>query len=270
MPTYNFLQAKQVVRMFIASAAIDPSRDRHKKTMRYEHSFKMRCVILKMKSNETYVHLRANGLLPLPSLATIRRTLSSSECTFGFNTLALEHISDAMKGLEPCKRWGTLMWDEVAITKDLRFDPRTCQWKGITDFAGETSIMVPNGIADHVLVFVFRPFLSGWIQPFAWFGTKGGASGSVLAELVPKAIAALYRAGAIVKACVSDGYSTNKTLISQYGMSGEEGGNHFITNPLDHTIKIYFFVDVPHLLKCTRNHMHKHQQVQVIYFLFQF
>ncbi len=73
----------------IASSAIDPARDRSKKTMRYEHAFKMRCVIFKMKINEGYVHVRANGLLPLPNLATIRRILSSSECKFGFNTLGL-------------------------------------------------------------------------------------------------------------------------------------------------------------------------------------
>ncbi len=60
--------------------------------------------------------------------------------------------------------------------------------------------MVPNGIADHVLVFVFRPFHSGWIQPFAWFGTNGGAPGTVLKELIPKDFAVLHQAGAITKA----------------------------------------------------------------------
>ena len=58
-------------------------------------AFKIRCVMLKMKSNEAYVHLRANGLLPLPSLSTIRRILSSSECKFGFNTLQLGSIPPA-------------------------------------------------------------------------------------------------------------------------------------------------------------------------------
>ena len=136
-----------------------------------------------MKSNEAYVHLRANRLLPVPRLSTIRRILSSSECKFGFNTLALQHISEALKGLDDYKRWGTLMWDEISSTKDLRFDSRTLKWKGITDLAGETTIMVQNGIADHVLVFFF-----GWIQPFAWFGTKGGAPGTVLQELVLKRV----------------------------------------------------------------------------------
>jgi hypothetical protein len=64
----------------------------------------------------------------------------------------------------------------MANGKGLDFDTRTLTWKGIVDYGGELSIMVPNGLADHILVFVFRLYLASWIQPFAWFGTKGGAS----------------------------------------------------------------------------------------------
>ena len=72
------------------------------------------------------------------------------------------------------------MFDEMHITKELRFDQRTELWKGIQDYAKEVSIIVPNGITDHVFVFLFRPFLKNWIRPFAWFGTKGDAPGTVL------------------------------------------------------------------------------------------
>ena len=126
-----------------------------------------------MKSTKAYVHIRKQGLLPLPSPSTIRRLVSSSEFKLGFNTLPREHISDALKDLKVYERWGVLMWDEMAVTKDLKFDPRNLKWKGIVDLAGACSVMVSNGIADHVLVFVFWPFLQGWIQPFAWFETKG-------------------------------------------------------------------------------------------------
>lgn len=100
-------------------------KDKYYKTMRYEHSFLMQCVILKMKSTKAYVHIRKYELLPLPSSATIRRLLSSAECKFGFNSLALEHLSDALKSCKEYERWGVLMWDEMSVCKDLRFDPRT-------------------------------------------------------------------------------------------------------------------------------------------------
>ncbi|KZR96174.1 Cell division protein ftsj [Daphnia magna] len=154
------------------------------------------------------------------------------------------------------------MWDEISITKDMRFDTRSLKWKGIVDYAGETTIMVPNGLADHVLMFVFRPFLQGWIQPFAWFGTKGGAPGAVLLELVTKSIVRLFNAGAIVKACVCDGFSTNKSLYTSFGISGTEHGCTSMSHPLDDSVRIHCLIDVPHLLKCTQNHMIKHKKVQ--------
>ena len=57
------------------------------------------------------------------------------------------------------------MLDKMAYGKGLDFDTRTLTWKGIVDYGGELSIMVPNGLADHILVFVFRPYLAIWIQP---------------------------------------------------------------------------------------------------------
>lgn len=249
--------------MLIAKGAIDFSKDIHGKGMRYEHAFLMQCVLLKMKSNKAYIHIRANLLLPLPSPSTIRRLLSSSECRFGFNELALEHIALALKDLPLKLRLCCLMWDEIMITKDLRFDTRTLKWKGIIDYAGETTIMVPNGLADHVLVFVVRPLHGRWIQPFAWFGTKGAAPGVILVELLVKAMSVLYSKGSVVATCVSDGCSTNKAVTKQFGITGRAGVKTSISHPMDPTRNIYFFNDVPHLMKCTRNHMYTHKIVQV-------
>lgn len=43
--------------------------------------------------------------------------------------------------------------------------------------------MVPNGVADHVLVFLFQSYLVGGVQPFGWFGNKGTGSGIILMVL---------------------------------------------------------------------------------------
>jgi hypothetical protein len=123
--------------------------------------------------------------------------------------------------------------------------------------------LVPNGLADHILVFVFRPYLAGWIQPFAWFGTKGGASGTILVELIIKAFACLHNHGAIAKHVVFDGNQTNKSLMKQFGISGEEEGASCLDHPLQPDSKIHFMVDVPHLLKVVRNNMESHRCVQV-------
>lgn len=121
------------------------------------------------------------------------------------------------------------------------------KWKGIVDYAGQTTVMVPNGIADHVLVFVVRPLCASWVQLFAWFGTKGCAPGSILVELVVKAISTLWNHGATVTSCVSDGYSTNKAVLKQFDIHGKKDSNTSIEHPMEKDRKVYFFVDVPHV-----------------------
>lgn len=71
-------------------------------------------------------------------------------------------------------------------------------FNGMKDYDGETSVMIPKRLADHGLLLVFCPFLGGWVQPFAWFGTKGAALALVFIELAIKAKSVLYARGAIV------------------------------------------------------------------------
>ncbi|XP_045029923.1 uncharacterized protein LOC123472444 [Daphnia magna] len=230
--------------------------------MRYENVYLINCVLFKMKSSRAYKFLREMQLLPLPGLSTIRRLMSSSQCVLGFNKLALENICEAMSGKSAHERWGGVMLDEMANAKGIDFDTCTLPWKGTVDYGGEISDLVPNGLADHILVFVFRPYLAGWIQPFAWFGTKGGASGTILVELIIKAFACLHNHGAIAKHVVFDGNQTNKSLMKQFGISGEEEGASCLDHPLQPDSKIHFMVDVPHLLKVVRNNMESHRCVQ--------
>lgn len=256
------------MRAFFKKGSLKDS-DKHKSGMRYEFAFMIDAIMLFMKSHAAYKFLRESHLLPLPGPSTIRRMLSSSECAFGFNQLALDAIFEKLKGSEEYERWVTLILDEMTCTKELSLDTRTLQWKGIVDYGGELHVPVPNGICDHVLVFAAQAFKGkpkGWIQPFAWFGTKGAAPARVLVELVIKTIAKLFEKGAIAKAIACDGASTNKSMMAQLGVSGEVGGVTSVTHPIDPKHKVHCFIDVPHLLKSSRNHMYKHKLVQVLYF----
>jgi hypothetical protein len=49
----------------------------------------------------------------------------------------LEHLLEEFKGKKEHERFVVIMWDEIALTKDLRFDTRTLKWKGIVDYDGE-------------------------------------------------------------------------------------------------------------------------------------
>jgi hypothetical protein len=80
-----------------------------------------------------------------------------------------------------------------------------------------------------------------------------------------KGISCLYdRAVAIVTAAVCDGVSTNKSVMATFGVSGAENGCSITNHPMNDKHPIHWLTDIPHLLKCTRNHMENHRVVQVI------
>ena len=199
--------------------------------------------------------------------------LSSSKCKFGFNELALESIQREMKRIEnwkenPQKRWGSLMWDEISLRKDVKWHSKLLEWHGIVDVGPDIQTPVQNGIATHCLVLMFRPYQSNWVQPIACFATLHAASGALLHEIVSKAIVLLHNNAAIVTNTVCDGATSNKNAMTLFGVSGEKPSADCtvsFTHPMDDSIQIFWLIDVPHLLKCTRNQLFTHIKVQVRY-----
>ena len=232
--------------------------------MRYEPGWLIESLLFRMKSKKAYNYCRDNKLLPLPEISTIRRLLSSADVGFGFNDLALENIGKVLEKLKRHLRYGTVIWDEMSIRKDLKWDSKMLRWNGVINFGSDIKEAAEQGLTDHVLVLVFRPFRQKWIQPIGWFASKGAANQHVLSEIIMKAIILLHRSGAIVKATVCDGHSSNKAALLKMGVSGKKGKSNSFEHPLDENIKIYAFIDVPHLIKCTRNQFLNYQVVQVI------
>ena len=136
------------------------------------------------------------------SVTIIRRHLSSTACKFGFNELALENIQREFRRdpdwkTKPQRRWGTLMWDEISLKKDLTWQSNLLEWHGVVDYGPEITGSTQTGIASHCLVLLFRPYLGKWIQPIACFASLNAASGTLLHEIVTKAVVLLYKYDAV-------------------------------------------------------------------------
>ena len=233
------------------------------KGMRYDAEWLMECLLMRIESPRAYKHLRTNMLLPLPCPDTIRRLISSMRCTFGFNEEALESIQRTLSSLDLDMRRGSLVWDEMSITKSLKFDPQKLQFEGFVDYGlddiNEDPKAASDQLADHCLVFIFRPYRSSWVQPIAVFATKGAAPGHIISRLLLMAIVALEIFGARVSSVTCDGAQTNKTAWADCGISGTPAENGQNSCSMEHPTakeqneRIWFMQDVPHLYKCVRN-----------------
>jgi hypothetical protein len=251
----------------VVETIIKKSSLKNKKSMRYQPEFLLECLVLRIQSRTAYNHLRDNNILPLPGASTIRRLLSCFSCTFGFNDFALKAIKERLLGEPIVNRYGTLSFDEMAITEDITFDGQSLRFEGFVDFGEDVSIEEhTTQLADHALLFCFRPFMSNWIQPIGCFATRGAASGKILQQLIIQATTALHGHEAIVKALVFDGAQTNKQAMMLLGVHGklDETAQNFFIHPLIDEEKIFVFVDPPHLIKCIRNHIVNKGKVQVI------
>jgi hypothetical protein len=145
-------------------------------------------------------------------------------------------MKTALQGAPFSRTWGQLILDEIKIRKDLTFDKGTLEQNGIVEFGNNLKSRIVKGIADHFLVFMFRPYKCKSVQPFACFASKGAASGSILFELITKAIVILHNHGAIVKGVVSDGAQPNKSAYAMFGIDGQRKSDRqchkfFINHP---------------------------------------
>lgn len=205
--------------------------------------------------------------MSLPHPETLQNLISSYPCTFGFNEFALESIQRIFAGKSLGDRLGSLMFDEITLEENLDFNGQKLCIDGYVDYGKETIDVDEEHpkLADHALVFVFKPYKASWIQPIGVFATSGAASGEDLKQLVDKALTILEQRGARVTNIVCDGAQTNRAFWKKCMISGKtENLKHYMSHPLLEEAKVYFLSDVPHLFKCVRNYIWNRKVVQVL------
>lgn len=96
------------------------------------------------------------------------------------------------------------MFDEMSVRKSLHIRESDMKLVGKVDFGEHTRPSDNERDADHVLVFLFRPFLAGWSQTVGTFCTSSAAPGSIIAKLLLQCIVNLFNSGAFVDAVTCD------------------------------------------------------------------
>ncbi|KAH8033008.1 hypothetical protein HPB51_004932 [Rhipicephalus microplus] len=220
--------------------------------MRYKADWILNCLMLRIASPRAYKLISDMKMLPLPSMSRLTQILKGIPCKYGFNPICLEAIAKQFDKKTDNQRFGSLILDEIKLRQAYDFNKSSNKIDGT------------NQLADHALVLMFVPMFEGWVQPIATFATKGAAPGKILAQLVLEAVIQLHKHGATVIAVVSDGAGNNRSMWQQLGVSGSiESPCHKISHPcLPEGNFLHFLCDVPHALKCVRNHLLKHKYGQ--------
>jgi len=119
----------------------------------------------------------------------------------------------------------------------------------------------PPDLASHVLTIMARGVVKHFNYPIGYFATKS-ADADQLFHIIWEAVGVLEMSGMRVVAFVSDGASQNRRFFAMHKLRDKsnvspEGVVYWCINRFNITRKIYFFSDVPHLIKTIRNNIEK-------------
>ncbi|KAL3225740.1 hypothetical protein MRX96_049148 [Rhipicephalus microplus] len=143
--------------------------------------------------------------------------MKNLKADFGFDANLFAVLNEKLAAVPERERRGVLMFDEMSVRKSLHVRESDMALLGKVNFAEHTRTGDNEKDADHVLVFLFRPFLGGWSQTVGTFCASSAAPGSVVAKLLLQCIVHLENSGAVVQAVTCDNSTSNRSALRSLG-----------------------------------------------------
>lgn len=141
---------------------------------------------------------------------------------------------------------GALLLDEMKLSEALAFSKVSLQTIGLVNLGKYTPDSQKTEMGDHALVLMYQPFQGSYYQPLAAFLSKGAASGAVLEKLILEAVLLLEKAQFHVDEVVTDGGPWNRAMWKLFNVNKSKPS---CEHPADHSRKLWFTSDFPHLMK---------------------
>ncbi|XP_052131084.1 uncharacterized protein LOC127751486 [Frankliniella occidentalis] len=247
---------------------IKASQLKHAAGMRWHPTMIRFALSLHLTSPAAYELMRQSGIVKLPSSSTLFDYSHVKPVEEGIDKLVLESLAGRVDAFqEKHKKFHVLMADEMYISQNLVFQKSTGKLLGYTtldDVDKEIKCLehllenpdqdMEQTTASTVLVYMVKGITNGIKEVVATFATSK-LSANQMYMWTWKVIGALERSGIAVLVFVSDGSSVNRSFIKKNKPATQHpSGIVFDTwNKATTGRKLYFFADVPHLLKTIRN-----------------
>ncbi|KAH7981059.1 hypothetical protein HPB49_021215 [Dermacentor silvarum] len=176
---------------------------------------------------------------------------------FGFSKKVLEELKQKTQDMDPFKKHGGLLVDELKLLEHLSVK-QSGQIEGFVDLGEFTTAADKTMHSDHGMVILFVPFVGGWTQVIGTFATKGNIKGDFLAQVMIDATILTERSGLFVDFITCDGATWNRRMWKVLGVRGTAGDVKCkVEHPVDDRRHLHFISDFPHLIKCLRNGLMK-------------
>lgn len=182
----------------------------------------------------------------IPSLKSIYNYCPVKNLQPGFNPKLQKNLKNLTKKMKRRDKLAVLMFDEIAIRRDLDFNEKLDLIDGFEHLSEEER---KNLIGKSVCVFMLRGLFSNWKYVLNFFVTEKGMTGKTLKKIIEKNLKITKELGLRTKAVVCDQGSGNTKAFKLFGVTPEK------PFAIIDGEKIYFLYDVPHLIKSVRNNL---------------
>ena len=227
------------------------------------------CLHLRMLSSFAYDAMHSSGFIVLPSQRTPRDYTRWIKSGVGIQPeVTTQLINEAHKCTdnEDLRHHIAVVFDEMKVKEGIVYDKHECRVVGFVNL-GDVNNQLLNferhlqgtaentHVAKQVLVFMVRGIFTRLTFPYAQFRTAG-ISADLLFPLLWNVIRHLECAGFKVLSVTGDKASANRKLFRMHKSKSDpqEALVHKVQNPFSEEERfIYFFSDVPHLIKTVRN-----------------
>ena len=233
------------------------------KQLRWHPAIIKWCLHLKLLSSGAYHALRTTGLITLPSERTLRDYTHFLKAGVGFSYDVDKQLVKEANIKEEKDRFVALVWDEMKVKEGLVFNKHTCNLVGFTNIGEINNELdkvekeceeegASSNVATHMLLFMVRGLCTSLVFPYAHFATQG-ATADVLYPMVWEAVRRIESCGLNVIAFTCDGASPNRKFFQMHKVGNSQEPVYKTKNLYASDRDIFFFSDVPHLIKTARN-----------------
>ena len=213
------------------------------------------------KSALAYKEIRQSGALILPSERVLKDYKNYFKPGAGIIKENIEELKEKTSAYTDIQQYVSVIMDEMKIQENLVFDKSSGELVGFIDLGDPVTTFAnieqdSDPIASHALAFLVRGLATDLKHVVAYYFT-GNVTSFQLMPLFWKVVAVLETTVKLkVIAAVNDGASPNRKFFNLHANLGGVLPDHVVCktpNLFCLTRVIYFFADVPHLVKTARN-----------------
>lgn len=189
-----------------------------------------------------------SNFIARPSVRSLRLWLTAISIKLGLLPAILGLVKEKAKNWALTDKACCLIFDEISLKRNLQYEPKEDIIHGYVDDGRERT----SSVANTAVLILVRGIAKKWVQPVAFLTGDCMVRSGPLLLLIKQLISKLKPCGLFIKALVCDQGASNCVVARTLGVSPERP--FFVTEEM----RVYFIFDVPHLLKCTRNNLRKH------------